>query len=218
MLYFTHHFPGAVSFSTSFGQEDQVITDIIYRNNIPVNIFTIDTGRLFNETYELIQITEAKYNSRIKVFFPNADDVEALISENGINCFYKTVELRKKCCHVRKVIPLHRALEKVQVWVTGLRAGQSDARSDVQPLAWDNVYNVWKYNPLADWSLERVEQYLAQYRVPYNPLHSKGYVSIGCAPCTRAIFPGEDIRAGRWWWEESKKECGLHNTTIDFQI
>jgi phosphoadenosine phosphosulfate reductase len=210
-------YPGQVFFSSSLSQEDQMLTDIIFRNQIDITVFTIDTGRLFNEACELIQVTEAKYEKRVQVYFPEALDVEALVSENGINCFYESVELRKKCCHVRKVVPLRRALKGAKVWITGLRSGQSESRNNAPVLSWDSAYAVIKYNPLADTSLEEVLKYINQYNVPYNPLHDKGFPSIGCAPCTRAVMPGEDIRAGRWWWEASKKECGLH-APIDFQI
>lgn len=216
--YFAGLYPGQVSFSSSLGQEDQVITDYIGRNKLPVNIFTIDTGRLFPEAYELIQITEARYNKRIETFFPDVINVEALVKENGINCFYESVDLRKKCCHVRKVLPLRRALENTKVWVTGLRASQSENRNDMKAVQWDSTYNVIKYNPLLTWEMEDVLKYIKDYTVPYNPLHDKGFLSIGCASCTRAVLPGEDIRAGRWWWESSKKECGLHAAPIDFQI
>ncbi len=216
--YFAGLYPGQVSFSSSLGQEDQVITDYIGRNKLPVNIFTIDTGRLFSEAYELIQITESRYNKRIETFFPDGINVEALVKEHGINCFYESVDLRKKCCHVRKVLPLRRALENTKVWVTGLRASQSENRNDMKAVQWDSSYNVLKYNPLLTWEIEDVLKYIKENTVPYNPLHDKGFLSIGCASCTRAVLPGEDIRAGRWWWESSKKECGLHAPVIDFQI
>jgi len=210
--------PGQVSFSTSLSHEDQVLTDLIFKNALPVNIFTIDTGRLFNEIYELIQVTEARYQQSIKVYFPETGEVEALVKEHGINCFYQSTELRKKCCNIRKVVPLKRALKDVKVWVTGLRSGQSENRHTLQLLEWDHVHQVIKYNPLANWSIEEVLKYVDEYTVPVNPMYKQGFASIGCAPCTRAIFPGEDIRAGRWWWEESKKECGLHEPVTNFQI
>ena len=216
--YFARLHPGQVAFSSSLGQEDQVLTDIIARNKVGVNIFTIDTGRLFPETYELIQVTEARYNKRIEVYFPDVINVEALVKEHGINCFYESVDLRKKCCHVRKVMPLRRALQDVKVWVTGLRASQSDNRNDMKAVQWDSTYNVIKYNPLLNWEMEDVLKYIREKTVPYNPLHDKRFLSIGCASCTRAVLPGEDIRAGRWWWESSKKECGLHAPVVDFQI
>lgn len=211
-------YPNQVAFSTSLGQEDQVLTDIIFRCNLPVRVFTLDTGRLFKETYELIQVTEAKYGKRVEVLFPDAKEVERLVSKHGINCFYESVELRKECCAVRKVQPLKRALQGMKVWITGLRTAQSENRHELSLLNWDNTYQLFKYNPLLNWSLEEVEKYLEQNNVPFNPLHRKGFVSIGCAPCTRAIAEGEDIRAGRWWWEDSKKECGLHEQPVNYQI
>lgn len=218
LLYLAEQFPGQVAFSTSLGQEDQVITDYIFQHNLPVRIFSIDTGRLFNEAYELIQITEQKYGRKIDVLFPESKEVEGLVQQHGINCFYNSVELRKKCCHVRKVFPLRRGLAGAKVWVTGLRAAQSENRQELKKLSWDANYQLIKYNPLLDWSLEEVDQYLDKNNVPFNSLHRKGFVSIGCAPCTRAISEGEDIRAGRWWWEDSKKECGLHEQPINYQI
>ncbi len=218
LLYFTALYPGQVAFSSSLGQEDQVLTDIIFRNNLPVPVFTIDTGRLFNEVYELIQTTELQYGKRIEIVFPPAEPVEELVKANGVNCFYNSVELRKQCCYVRKVLPLKKALQNVKVWVTGLRAAQSENRTTLSPVSWDDNYKVIKFNPLTDWTFEQVNEYLDIKNVPFNPLHRKGFVSIGCAPCTRAISEGEDIRAGRWWWETSKKECGLHEQPINFQI
>lgn len=218
LSYFAQHFPGQVAFSTSLSQEDQVLTDIIFRNNLPVTIFSIDTGRLFNETYELLQITEQKYAKKINVVFPQGNEVEDLVNKHGINCFYNSVDLRKECCRVRKVSPLKKALKDVKVWVTGLRSAQSESRHTLAKVSWDNNYQLIKFNPLANWTLNEVNEHLATHQVPFNPLHRKGFVSIGCAPCTRAIVEGEDIRAGRWWWEDSKKECGLHEQTINYQI
>jgi phosphoadenosine phosphosulfate reductase len=211
-------FPGQVSFSSSLSHEDQVLTDLIFRNTLPVHIFTIDTGRLFNEVYELLQITEARYQQRLQIFFPDTVEVEGLVKQHGINCFYQNTDLRKSCCYIRKVLPLKRALKDVKVWVTGLRSGQSENRNMLKLLEWDPVHQLIKYNPLANWSMEQVLKYTDDFNVPVNPLYQKGFASIGCAPCTRAILPGEDARAGRWWWEESKKECGLHEPTINFQI
>ena len=208
----TTKFGGKIVFSTSFGQEDQVITDIIFRNNIPVEIFTLDTGRLFNETYETFDRTIKRYGKEIKTYFPEKEKVEELLSKKGPFSFYESIENRKECCFIRKVIPLQRALQGKEIWITGLRSGQSAGRENLPLFQWDVTHNIIKYNPLADWSLEQVVVYLKQNSIPYNSLHDKGFVSIGCAPCTRAIQPGEDIRAGRWWWEDSRKECGLHNT------
>jgi len=207
-------FPGKVVFSSSLGQEDQVLTDIIFRNSLSVKVFTIDTGRLFPEVYDLIDRTEARYKNRIDVFFPSAPAVEQFVSTKGINSFYESVDNRKACCHVRKVEPLGRALAGASVWITGLRAGQSDNRKNMPVLEWDEAKQLYKFNPLINWSLDEVLGYINRFNVPYNPLHDKGFISIGCAPCTRAIEPGEDARAGRWWWETSHKECGLHAATV----
>lgn len=203
-------FPGEVVFSSSLGQEDQVITDIICRNRIAVKIFTIDTGRLFPETYELLEKTVARYNQPIKVYFPEATGVEQYVQQNGINGFYDSVDSRKSCCHVRKINPLNRALTGAKVWITGLRAEQSANRKTMPIIEWDEQRELYKYNPLINWTYDEVRTYLAENFVPYNFLHDKGFLSIGCAPCTRAIEPGEEARAGRWWWESSQKECGLH--------
>ena len=203
-------FPGKVTFSTSLGQEDQVITQLIASGNIPVQIFSLDTGRLFPETLDLLSRTEAKYRQNIKVFYPTTDSVEKLVSAIGINGFYESVENRKSCCFVRKVEPLRRALAGNEIWITGLRAEQSANRSDMKRIEWDEANQIIKYNPLLDWTFDQMISYIDEKNIPYNPLHDKGFISIGCAPCTRAIMEGEDARAGRWWWEDSKKECGLH--------
>jgi phosphoadenosine phosphosulfate reductase len=205
-------FPGKVKFSTSLGQEDQVLTDIISRNNIDVSIFTLDTGRLFSETYELIEKTEAHYKTKIELYFPKGDAVEKMVNENGINLFYNSIPERQLCCHIRKVEPLNRALDGASVWITGLRSSQTDIRKNLPVIEWVSDKNLFKYNPLLNWSYEEIANYIKSNLVPYNPLHDKGFISIGCAPCTRAIAPGEEPRAGRWWWETSHKECGLHIT------
>ncbi|MBN7814833.1 phosphoadenylyl-sulfate reductase [Algoriphagus pacificus] len=203
-------FPGKVTFSTSLGQEDQVITQLIAAANLPISIFSLDTGRLFPETLDLLSRTEAKYKQNIKVYYPTTESVEKLVSEIGINGFYDSVENRKSCCFVRKVEPLKRALAGNEVWVTGLRAEQSANRSGMKRIEWDEGNQILKFNPLLDWTFEEMIAYISEKNIPYNPLHDKGFISIGCAPCTRAIMEGEDARAGRWWWEDSKKECGLH--------
>jgi phosphoadenosine phosphosulfate reductase len=203
-------FPGKVVFSSSLGQEDQVITDAIFRNDLAVRVFTLDTGRLFNETYELLDKTLARYKKPIHVYFPDAREVESFVVQKGVNSFYESVENRKECCNIRKVHPLNRALEGAAVWVTGLRAEQSANRKDMPMLEWVPEKQLYKYNPLLHWSYEDVLKYINENFVPYNTLHDRGFISIGCAPCTRAIEPGEDPRAGRWWWETSQKECGLH--------
>jgi phosphoadenosine phosphosulfate reductase len=203
-------FPGKVVFSSSFGQEDMVLTDVIFKNNIPIEIFTLDTGRLFQETYDLMDLTRAHYGQEFKIYFPEAADVEDYVTHKGINAFYESIENRKECCFIRKVKPLKRALAGQEVWVTGLRAEQSENRSALPIWEWDEGFKIYKFNPLVKWNYDEILHYLKERSVPYNKLHDKGFISIGCAPCTRAIQPGEHPRAGRWWWENSKKECGLH--------
>lgn len=204
-------FPGQTYFSTSLGQEDQVISHAIYKSNSDVQTFTLDTGRLFAETYDLLDKTRFRYKLPIKIYFPEAADVEEFVNSHGVNGFYESVENRKQCCYIRKVKPLNRALQNAKLWITGLRAEQSYNRETMKILEWDNERNLYKFNPLLHWNYKDVLVYLKENDVPYNPLHDKGFISIGCAPCTRAIGPGEDIRAGRWWWEDAnKKECGLH--------
>ncbi|MBL7739843.1 MAG: phosphoadenylyl-sulfate reductase [Chitinophagaceae bacterium] len=211
--YVTEQFPHGVVFSSSLGQEDQVLTDIIFKNDLPVSIFTIDTGRLFNEAYELLDRTTARYKKPVQVYFPDAKDVEEFAVVKGINSFYESVENRKECCHIRKVKPLNRALKGASVWITGLRAEQSANRHDMPVIEWSEEKQLYKFNPLIRWNYDEMMEYIKKHNVPYNPLHDKGFISIGCAPCTRAIEPGEDARAGRWWWETSQKECGLHSDT-----
>lgn len=203
-------FPEGMALSSSFGQEDMVITDVIYRQNIPAEVFTLDTGRLFQETYDLMDLTRARYGHDFQVYFPDYRDVEEYVTHKGINAFYESVENRKECCFIRKVKPLKRALAGRTVWITGIRAAQSENRHDLPMWEWDDTYGLYKFNPLLHWSYEDVLAYLKDHNVPYNKLHDQGFISIGCAPCTRAIEPGEDARAGRWWWEISQKECGLH--------
>jgi phosphoadenosine phosphosulfate reductase len=211
LKFLAERFEGAISFSTSFGQEDQVITDMIFTSVIPVLVFTLDTGRHFEETYKVMSQTLARYEKKIKVLFPDQRKVEQLLTAKGPYSFYESVANRKECCHIRKVEPLERMLRSTACWITGLRAGQSGSRQDISRISYDPAYRVIKVNPLFDWGLEEVINYLHENHVPYNLLHDKGFPSIGCAPCTRAIQPGEDIRAGRWWWENnSSKECGLH--------
>lgn len=203
-------FPGEIVFSSSLGQEDQVITDAIGMNAIPVKVFTIDTGRLFYEAYELLEKTVARYKLPVHVFFPESSDVENFVTARGVNSFYESVDNRKECCRIRKVKPLNRALAGAKVWITGLRSEQSENRKQMSMIEWDEGRQLYKFNPLINWTYNDVIDYIKKNNVPYNPLHDKGFISIGCAPCTRAIEAGEDARAGRWWWELSKKECGLH--------
>ncbi len=210
LKWLSEHPDFAPVFSTSFGQEDQVITDLISRHDLNIDLFTLDTGRLFQETYDVFDQTRRKYRKPIQVYYPRSEAVERLLAEKGPNSFYESVENRKECCAIRKLEPLERALQPYNVWVTGLRAGQSSNRQNMRRFEYDLKFGVIKFNPLLHWSLIEVESYLKEFRVPENKLHNQGFVSIGCAPCTRAIRSGEDIRAGRWWWETSKKECGLH--------
>ncbi len=204
-------FPSGVVFSTSLGQEDQVITDMIFKNQLPIQVFTLDTGRLFYEHYELLANNNSKYKTRTQVYFPEPSDVEQFVNEKGINAFYHSVEHRKECCYIRKVKPLNRALENATVWITGLRAEQSENRGHMPVLEWDEERQLYKYNPLMHWSYQDVLDYLQNHRVQELSLHKKGFISVGCQPCTRAIAEGENPRAGRWWWENSQKECGLHS-------
>lgn len=206
-----NRFPGQVCFSTSFSYEDQVITHHLVETGLPARIFTLDTGRLFPETYSVWSSTLAMYKINVHPYYPHQQLLQDFIAEKGPNSFYETVDNRKQCCYIRKVEPLQRALKGMAVWITGLRAEHSSGRSDLPEIEWDAVNSVIKYHPLLHWSTEQVKQYIAEHHIPYNPLHDRGFVSIGCAPCTRAIRPGEDFRAGRWWWEDANgKECGLH--------
>jgi phosphoadenosine phosphosulfate reductase len=204
-------FPGKVTFSTSFSIEDQVITHYILSAKLPISIFTLDTGRLFAETYSVWSATNDKYGTHVQAYYPDRALLEDFVAEKGPNAFYASVDNRKTCCHIRKVEPLKRALRGQAIWVTGLRTEHSPERRDHQLIEWDEGNRLFKYNPLLHWSTRDVRACIDQHDVPYNPLHDKGFVSIGCAPCTRSVRPGEDFRAGRWWWEDnSKKECGLH--------
>ena len=204
-------FPGQVIFSTSFSWEDQLITHLIFSNNLDIKVFTLDTGRMFPETYSTWSATLEKYGQPITAYYPDAQALQKFVAEKGPNSFYESVENRKGCCYIRKVEPLQRAVEGNKVWVTGIRAEHSPNRTDMTQVEWDGTNNITKYHPLLNWTTTEVTSFIKEHHVPYNPLHDKGFVSIGCAPCTRAIRPGEDFRAGRWWWEDAdKKECGLH--------
>jgi len=208
---FASQFQGQVTFSTSFSIEDQVITHEIFDNHLPIKIFTLDTGRLFAETYTVWSQTHEKYGVPIEAYYPNHTAIEKFVTEKGPNSFYESVENRKSCCYIRKVEPIKRALAGNKVWITGLRAEHSPSRQDLQLVEWDETNQIIKYNPILHWNTDQVRDYIKKNEIPYNPLHDKGFVSIGCSPCTRAIRPGEDFRAGRWWWEDNtKKECGLH--------
>jgi phosphoadenosine phosphosulfate reductase len=211
LKYVTKAFPGQVTFSTSFSFEDQAIAHNILTNNLPISIFTLDTGRLFAETYSVWSATNERYNTNIKAMYPDNQLLEELVTERGPNSFYESPQNRIDCCHIRKVEPLRRALAGNAVWITGLRAEHSANRHDMPMVEYDATNNIIKYHPLLHWSTEDVRNYINEFNIPYNILHDRGFVSIGCAPCTRAVRPGEDFRAGRWWWEDSsKKECGLH--------
>ena len=211
LAFLANEYKDKVVFSTSFGQEDQVITDLIEKSEAPITIFTLDTGRMFQETYDVFHRTQKKYKTPIKVYFPEAKAVEELLEKKGPNSFFDSVENRKECCSIRKVVPLKKALAGNDVWITGLRAEQSENRSDLNLFEYDDHFKIIKFNPLLKWTLAEVQKYIDDNKVPQNSLHKKGFVSIGCAPCTRAIAEGEDIRAGRWYWEQSHKECGLHS-------
>lgn len=204
-------YPGQVIFSTSFSLEDQVILHHIAETGLPVEIFTLDTGRLFPETYSVWTATKEKYSLSILSYSPDYRSLEPFVREKGPNSFYESVENRKQCCYIRKVEPLKRALAGKKIWVTGIRAEHSGDRSHLPLLEYDGGNDIIKYNPLLHWTQADLRTYVSRNDVPYNILHDRGFVSIGCAPCTRAIREGEDFRAGRWWWESAdKKECGLH--------
>jgi phosphoadenosine phosphosulfate reductase len=200
--------------ASSYGAEDMVLMDLICKFAPEIEIFTLDTGRLPKETYEVMQQAKTHYNCNVKVFFPDSKDVESYVTEKGPNAFYDSVDLRKECCGIRKVKPLKRALKDKQAWLTGMRRSQAVTRSELPISEWDETFGLQKFSPLTDWSNSDVWAYIKAFDVPYNKLHDQGVASIGCAPCTRAITAGEDIRAGRWWWENPEsKECGLHVKT-----
>ncbi|MDB5138015.1 MAG: phosphoadenylyl-sulfate reductase [Mucilaginibacter sp.] len=204
-------FPGEIVFSTSFGWEDQVITHMIFANKLPIKIFTLETGRLFPETYYVWNRTMEMYGQPIHAYYPNNELLEQMVNAKGPSSFYESVENRKECCGIRKIEPLKRALAGNKCWITGIRAEQSVNRQDMENLEWDEQNNLIKFHPIYSWTLNEVKDYIRINNIPYNTLHDRGFPSIGCAPCTRAVQPGEDFRAGRWWWEDqSKKECGLH--------
>jgi phosphoadenosine phosphosulfate reductase len=211
MSFFLNKFPNEIVLSTSLGYEDQVLTKMLSTIGEEAKVITLDTGRLFPETYDLIDRTANKYGVNIEVFFPDSEKVESMVKEKGINLFYDSIENRKLCCQIRKLDPLARALKGMKGWITGLRKDQSVTRTDMQLVEWDDNNNMIKINPLINWTEKNVIDYIDEHNIPFNPLHKKGFASIGCQPCTRAIEPDEDIRAGRWWWENPEtKECGLH--------
>lgn len=199
--------------ASSLGAEDMVLTDLVARHAPDISIFSLDTGRLNPETYDLLANVQQAYGDKVKleVYYPQAEAIQLYVEKNGINAFYDSVELRKQCCGIRKVEPLNRALKGKKAWVTGMRRSQSPDRANLAFEEQDNDHGMVKFNPLADWSEKEVWEYIRTHNVPYNELHNKFYPSIGCAPCTRSVAMGEDVRAGRWWWEDaSLKECGLH--------
>jgi phosphoadenosine phosphosulfate reductase len=204
-------FGDKVALASSFGAEDQVLTDMLCKISNSCHIFTLDTERLHQETYDAMEATREKYGVTINVLFPDRQSVEAMVNEQGPNLFYKSIENRKRCCGVRKLEPLTRHLATLDAWIVGLRKEQSVTRGDLERIAWDSANGLIKINPLLDWTTNQVWDYIKSNDVPYNKLHDQGFPSIGCAPCTRAVKEGEDIRAGRWWWEKPEhKECGLH--------
>ena len=202
----------SIALSSSLGLEDQVLTDMVCSIDSGVRIFTLDTGRLFPQSYELIDKTNRHFGISMEVYFPDAFAVEAMVKEKGINLFYENIQYRKECCRVRKLEPLARAFKGLQVWICGLRREQSITRQKMQQIEWDEVNGLIKLNPLIDWTEAQVWDYIKENKIPFNPLHLQGFPSIGCQPCTRAVEPDQDIRSGRWWWEDPQhKECGLHN-------
>jgi phosphoadenosine phosphosulfate reductase len=204
-------FGNGIGFATSLGAEDQVITEMIASVDKSFRIFTLDTGRLFPETYEVLEKTRNRYGLDIEVYFPDAGEVEKMVNEKGINLFYESIENRKLCCSIRKVHPLQRAIKGMTAWITGLRRDQSLTRAGMHLVEPDEANHLIKINPLINWKEEQVWKYINERNIPFNALHNQGYPSIGCQPCTRAVENGEDIRAGRWWWElPGQKECGLH--------
>jgi phosphoadenosine phosphosulfate reductase len=210
--YLNSHYSNQVTFSTSLGCEDQVIIHYIFSNQLPISVFTLDTGRLFNETYSVLSSTLNRYKQPINVYSPKAELLEPMLTAKGPMSFYDSIENRKECCFIRKVEPLKRALKDKKIWITGLRAEQSDNRKEMPIAEWDEGNQIIKVHPLINWTIEEVKAEIKKHNIPYNILHDRGFVSIGCAPCTRAIKEGEDFRAGRWWWEnKSNKECGLHS-------
>ncbi len=212
LQYFLNEFKGKVIQSSSLGAEDQVLTDMITKIDKKIKIFTLDTGRLFPETYELIERTNKQYDININIYFPDWQKVEKMVRDKGINLFYRSIENRKLCCHLRKIEPSKRALEGFDIWVSGIRKDQTVSRFYNKIIEWDDTNRLIKVNPLLNWTEKHVWDYIKKNNVPYNELHDRGFSSIGCQPCTRAIKSGDDFRAGRWWWEEpDNKECGLHN-------
>lgn len=211
LSYFAHEYGNRLAFASSLGLEDQLLTYFLSVIDKDVRIFTLDTGRLFPETLDLIDKTNKRLGINIEVYFPDAGQVEEMVNTKGINLFYESIENRKLCCNIRKIVPMKRALKGIDAWITGLRSEQSVTRNDLSIVSWDENFGLIKVNPLLNRTEKQVRDAVKENNIPYNPLHDKGFPSIGCLPCTRAVEPGEDIRSGRWWWEiPENKECGLH--------
>ncbi len=209
--FFINEYKEKIALASSLGAEDQVLTDMIFKTDNTARVFTLDTGRLNPETYDVMDATNLKYSVKLEVYFPKSQEVQNLYATQGVNGHYESIENRKRCCNIRKIEPLKRALEGLEVWITGLRSAQSITREEMKLVEWDEGFNLIKVNPLINWCEKEVWDYIKTNHVPYNKLHDQGFPSIGCAPCTRAIKDGEDVRAGRWWWENPEhKECGLH--------
>jgi phosphoadenosine phosphosulfate reductase len=213
LTFLAQNFGGEIVFSTSFGWEDQVISDMIFSQDLNIKVFTLDTGRMFTETYYTWNQTLERYKKQIAIYTPEKEKLQEMMTKKGPSSFYESVDNRKECCGIRKVEPLNRALKGQKIWITGIRADQSANREDMDWVEWDEAHHLVKVHPIFNWTLDAVKAYVKEQNIPYNSLHDKGFPSIGCQPCTRAVAPGEDFRAGRWWWEDaSKKECGLHET------
>jgi phosphoadenosine phosphosulfate reductase len=214
LRYLSGAIDGKICFATSLGAEDQVISDMLFQGKLGmIDVFTLDTGRMFQETYDILERTIARYKTKIEVLFPDTDEVENLVKNKGINLFYESIENRKLCCQIRKINPLRRKLQNYDAWIVGLRREQSVTRTELKTFEWDDVNKIIKINPLVNWTEKEVWDYIKKNTVPYNKLHDNGFPSIGCAPCTKAVGKGEDVRSGRWWWENPEfKECGLHKS------
>jgi phosphoadenosine phosphosulfate reductase len=211
LRWLSEQFPNEVTYSTAFGMEGQVITHFIFKNKIPIKVFTIDTGRQFQETYNVWRATNDKYGVNIETYYPLAPAVQKMLNEKGPNSFYDSVENRKECCFIRKVEPLNRALQGQKIWISGVRAEHSEQRAEMKQVEWDAARQMIKVYPLFHWTLEEIKSMITNENIPYNELFDKGFQSIGCAPCTRAVRNGDDARSGRWWWEgNTEKECGIH--------
>jgi len=212
LAYLSGAIDGKICFATSLGAEDQVLSFMLYEEKLTdIDVFTLDTGRMFQETYDILERTIARYKTKIDILSPDKDELEALVNDKGINLFYESIENRKECCKVRKINPLKRKLQNYDAWIVGLRKEQSVTRTELKTFEWDEANQIIKINPLANWTEKEVWNCIKKNTIPYNKLHDNGFPSIGCAPCTKAVGKGEDVRSGRWWWENPEfKECGLH--------